>query len=407
MGRLNSSKSFIAVAGCSILFWVVLGRTGWSPALFITLSLASFMIGCVVGFLLTSYGDEAANVGKVRDWLIGGLAGFAIAKFTFVRALLITFAGSPGPQAYALTVGVAVVFAALGFFTMYLVRELFWNVEFALGRKRRGLIEGNTLAGVASRELLSALPPHVFSGAVWVDDWTVETKKSETDQTLKLLDSHTVKTFLEQAEDAANNGAPLDWDVVSKAAVLNYYLYYSVAPDLKEAQLQRAIDWVRRALIIYPSHVDLTAKYADLLNAKGLSIDAVILLRQLSSRPESPAYVIQWLSAYLLAIPGNEEESIKLSEKYLALVPSETDTYFNIARAYAALYNRRFDELGPSTGVALDATLNSYRANVMDAMKKALDSQAAGDVQNSKDWIQKREVYARLLKDPEFKKLVS
>jgi hypothetical protein len=35
--------------------------------------IASFMLGCLAGFLFSSYGEEASTIGKIRDWLIGGI----------------------------------------------------------------------------------------------------------------------------------------------------------------------------------------------------------------------------------------------------------------------------------------------------------------------------------------------
>jgi hypothetical protein len=52
------------------------------------------MVGCLAGFLLTSYGQQEAAVGKVRDWLVGGLTGLTIAEASLIKNLLRKFVTS-------------------------------------------------------------------------------------------------------------------------------------------------------------------------------------------------------------------------------------------------------------------------------------------------------------------------
>jgi hypothetical protein len=96
------------IAACSILGWISIGQRSVSRLILIaTLSLASFMVGCLVAFLFTSYGEESATVGKIRDWLIGGLTGVTIVEFSRIKALLLTFAVGPGSAEFALVAGVS------------------------------------------------------------------------------------------------------------------------------------------------------------------------------------------------------------------------------------------------------------------------------------------------------------
>ena len=44
------------------------------------LTLASFAVGSLLGFLFTSYGEESTTVGKIRDWVIGGISGLTFAQ---------------------------------------------------------------------------------------------------------------------------------------------------------------------------------------------------------------------------------------------------------------------------------------------------------------------------------------
>ena len=89
--------SLTAIA--SLVFWGLEGRGSMMNWILVaSLSLSSFTIGALAGFLFTSYGEETSTVGKVRDWLIGGLTGLTIAKVGAIKSLLLTFAAGPGPQ---------------------------------------------------------------------------------------------------------------------------------------------------------------------------------------------------------------------------------------------------------------------------------------------------------------------
>src|SRR5579864_5039166 len=106
-------------------FWVIVCAASWywlryvgngsreRLLMVVSLSLASFMVGCTVGFLFTSYGEEASTVGRVRDWLIAGISGVTLSqifdKDTAFKRLLFAFATGPGPNEYAFVVGTAVL----------------------------------------------------------------------------------------------------------------------------------------------------------------------------------------------------------------------------------------------------------------------------------------------------------
>jgi hypothetical protein len=92
------------------------------------------MVGCLVGFLFTSYGQEEATVGKVRDWLVGGLTGLTIAEASNIKSLLGAFAIDSSTQEFAVVVSVAVLYTGLGFFFMFIERELILNVCLAQSR---------------------------------------------------------------------------------------------------------------------------------------------------------------------------------------------------------------------------------------------------------------------------------
>ena len=146
--KWGTTTTVFVLSILTFVFIRFLIKSAQAPALVVDLSVASFMVGCLAGFLFTSYGEENATVGKVRDWVVGGLAGLPIAKVSSLKALILAFANGAGPQQYALAVGVAITFSALGFFCMFFQRELILNVLLAKSRAERGSIEGVQQAGV-------------------------------------------------------------------------------------------------------------------------------------------------------------------------------------------------------------------------------------------------------------------
>src|SRR5579859_434657 len=255
------------------------------------LALASFMVGSLVGFLFTSYGQEKDTIGKVRDWLVGGITGLTIAEAANIKTLLRYFCLTNTDQDFALAIGVAVLYATIGFFFMFLERELFLNPWLAASRAETGRLEGMEPAGQAAIKLIQLLPASILSGTHDVGDLVDDDQEAE----LKSLFSPEVTKFLSDAEVAAKAGASVDWDVASKVAYLRYYLTYFGEEKEKKSQADLASQWLLRALYINPLHVDLTAKYADILSLLGRPAEAVSILERLERTPESPAYVREWL----------------------------------------------------------------------------------------------------------------
>jgi hypothetical protein len=97
------TTTWILIAVFSIVWWLVASDIALSKFILVmALGLSAFMVGCLVGFLFTSYGEEVGTVGKVRDWVIGGLAGLTIAKAESIKSLLMTFASGSQPNDFAL-----------------------------------------------------------------------------------------------------------------------------------------------------------------------------------------------------------------------------------------------------------------------------------------------------------------
>jgi tetratricopeptide (TPR) repeat protein len=398
-----SLRVWMAFFVVTLVWWALAARH--SPqrlVLLVGLSFASFMVGCLVGFLFTSYGQEEATVGKVRDWLVGGLTGLTIAEASSIKSLLANFAIDNSTQEFALVVSVAVLYTGLGFFFMFIERELILNVWLAQSRAERGRLEGTQEAGHVALRLLQALPASILSGVHDVNE-VVEDDESEK-ELRKLLDRDDVQKFLDQADEAATSGAPLDLDVTSKVANLRYYrTYFEKGEDERSAEAERALEWILRALYVNPLHVDLNVKYADMLGVLDRYDEAVSILERVERTVDAPAYIRQWLGYYLIKV-GRTNEAIQYSRKYHEQFPDESDTFFNIARAYARKY---CDELATS-GEKVRAK-SENRAHALENLKKGLRAQPDYAQILSKKWASPDsddDEWECLIKDPELRALV-
>ena len=363
----SPTKTWLSITAASMAFWLLMGQLSvWRSVLVVALSLASFSVGSIAGFLFTSYGEESATVGKVRDWLIGGLTGLTIAKISSIKAILLTFAAAPGPQEFAITIGVCCTYLGLGFFFMFFQRELILNVLLAESRAQRSRIDGTNHAGLVTQKLLAAFPPSLLSGIDDIDD-LVQKEDPEAEKLKSLLYSEDVETFLKEAEDATKSGQNLDWDVISKVAYLQYYRTYFEKGDKKDRQEETADEWLLRALLMNPRHADLTAKRADVSGMMKNYSEAVAILERLIQSPEAPAYVEQWLGYFLLFLPGREHDAIKYSDDYHARFPDESDSLFNSACAFAQLYCKEIKDCKMSADLS-----SEFRRKALEKLREGL-----------------------------------
>jgi len=384
----------VVTLSLSVVWWGIVGlgekslEAGIETA---ALCLAALMVGSLVGFLFSSYGDEeSATLGKVRDWLIGGVTAITVTRASSIQGILDKFMTSPTPADQGLVDGIAIFYAGLGFFFMYFGREIFLNVILARSRAARDQLAGSSKAGAVVRQFLLSLPPSMLTGADFGDRIS-GLPDSEVKRLSRELYDDEVEEFLKQAQ-AAVDGGTTDWDTVSKAAYIYYYRVFikkgegdqksastsreatprnlegtangkAALKDLKSAgrdgkdagahseqgsadnkddssdvSADKAMEWLTRALNMNPLHVELTMKYAEMMGMKKQYDGAVAILERLVKRPEAPVLTLEWLGYYLRFIDGMEEESLKYSNRYLANDPDNTDVLFNIAYVYGRKY---------------------------------------------------------------------
>jgi tetratricopeptide (TPR) repeat protein len=332
--------------------------------------------------------------------LIGGIAGLTIAKAGDFKVLLDKFAVGPNPGEFPLMASAAIFYVGLGFFFMFFQRELILNVVLAEKRSERVRWEGSREAGQIIQRFLVRLPASVLSGGVVNIDQIADVNAEEAESLNQLLNSEEVNNFLSEAEAASKAGS-LEWDIVSKTAYIYYYRTYFQEEKERVGEINKALEWLSRALNINPLHVDLTMKYADMVAAKGEEENAVAILERLVLRPEAPVLVKKWLGYYLLFLSDREKDAIHYSEDFLTHFFEDADARFNIACGYAQLYC---------------AELVAQRRNSnpeSDNRRKALESLREGLARYPKhiktarsEWTKKGESFECLATDRDFLALV-
>jgi tetratricopeptide (TPR) repeat protein len=395
------SWSIIGVA--SLLWWAFESKGSLHRFILAAgLSLASFMVGSLIGFLFSSHIEEADTIGKVRDWVIGGITTLTIAKAASIKDTINAFAAGKELNEFAIAFGTAVAYAALGFFFMYFMRELYFNPRLATSRKERGIIEGTRQIEQVVKSFQVKLPAEILTGGSSVDDITNDANKQAAKELKDRLFSDEVKAFLDGVNQSLDSGTMLDWDIVSKVAYIQYYrTYFTDKDDDKLVQAHCALDWIQRALLLNPHHADLTTKYADMLAVTKDFAGAVSILERMLRQPDSPLVVRQWLGYYLLFVPKRLADAVRYSEEFRQLVGENTDSLFNIACAYAQAYCE-----GPSTEPGMeDAQINHDKA--LDFLRLALlrEPDYASIVLTK--WTNKNESFACFATDAAFLALVA
>jgi tetratricopeptide (TPR) repeat protein len=381
-------------------YWCRFMAHGDSEKLGLMLALvaSSFAIGTIFGFLFSSYGEEQSTIGKIRDWLIGGITGLGLAEAIeqggSIKKVLQKFQFESGDKGFALDVGTAIAFITLGFFFMYFQRELIFNVSLAAKRAERGRIDGTQNAGIVIQRTLSILPASMLTGVDDIDE-IAEVDPDETARLREILYSSEVEEFLQHASAAVRDGGPLDWDVISKVAYIQYYRTY-FEKEKKPGQIKLALEWLLRALTVNPLHADLTVKYADILIGNKEYQEAAAILERLSFRPESPALVRQWLGYVLLFIPERIADAIQYSESFYREFPNQAGSLLNTACGYAQLYCQEL-----KNGLAGDAK-SKNKDQALLSLKKTLEAEPTYINSISSSLIQHGQDLACLREDKEF-----
>ena len=394
--------TWIGVAVVSVLWWVAeSGGNRWRFILSAAISLTAFMVGSLIGFLFSSHGEEVDTIGRIRDWVIGGITTLTIAKAASIKATIMNFEVVKDDKEFAVAFGAAIAYFAMGFAFMYFLRELYLNPLLAERRRERGIIEGTRSVDQVVKSSFAKLPASILAQGPDVNDISNPEKKEAANKLRDDFFSHDVDAFIDQVKNSVDQCAGVDWDDVAKVANIEYYRTYFVQQSEKATQAKLAIEWIQRTLMFNPHNVDLVTKYADMLTVTGDYTGAVGILERLVRQPDAPLMVRQWLGYFLLYVSHRAVDAIKYSNDYRALVGEDTDSLFNIACAYAQAYCE-----GPGAEPGLEDPATNH-AQALEFLKLALEREPDYAATVLGKWAKPGESFSCFAQDPDFVRLVA
>jgi tetratricopeptide (TPR) repeat protein len=370
---------------------------------------AAFALGSIVGFLFSIFGGEEAPFGKIRNAVIAlasGIAGIGIAKVNEVGAKIgeIDLFGKPSEQNAWFSALFVITYAVAGFYFMYLLRLLVLNPALAKSQKETNLIQLSGNAGKVASDLGKILKPSVLLGRDYIAD-IVKEGGPQAEELQKQLFGDVVNSFLDGCEKDLESGSELQLDNITKAAVIHYYRAYFESEDPKnrekrEMQLQRAIDWINRALLRDPLDPEFNIKLADIYGMQNQYEEAVSILERMERDEDSPQYVQQWLGYFLLYIEGREMDSIRHSLEYYERFRDESACLLNASRAYAQLYTQ---ELQKRKVKAISHSKNRQKS--LKYLEQAVKSDAEFKAIARKHAVE-GDSFESLVTDNEFKRII-
>lgn len=356
-------------ASISVILWALVGRfDAAAAARCAVVSGASFCVGTLIGFLLALGEKDDGSLVRVRDWLIGGVSTLTLAGLATGGDRLgglLAHLSIPDRLDRADIGGLIVIYGALGFFAMYVLRVTSWNIWFA--RKKRLAVEGAVIAGSLEQELPA------------LEDF-------DPGDDLELPAPNEVprlSSFVAEVRAAIQQGVSLPEETrwsAARAAVFTGR--YEEAVELLEPIA------VSRGKLQVAATVWLAACY-DKLNRRD---QAARSLEKLLGNDAAPKRLKKWLGRYLLWVPQKYAEAEKLGEEYLQADPKDARAWLYLACARAQLF----------ASVAAE-NREKYKTTALDALETALklDNSLRKEVLALID-----EDFAELKDDRRFKKIV-
>lgn len=345
--KITKALSLLCVCVVVIYAWCyfLVGKDWQKAGLAFMLCSASFLLGALLGFMFTIFGDETEPFGKIRESMIAlasGITGLGIAKakqFGELIGSVHIFPENSGINS-AFSILAVITFLVCGFFVTYFFRKLVLNPFLAETKSEmdhRAQISKEVR--VVASKVMGTLPQSLLLGRDFIDE-VDGLDSSEVDALRSNLYSDDVKQFLAECESDAKNGTLKSPHNISVAARLQYYRVYFEKKGTKEREAQEALalDWLLRALMIDPASPELQIKLADLYSLQEQYGEAIFIFERLERDSSSPQLVQQWLGYFLLFIDGREKDAISCSMSFYKRFPDESSALFNASRAYAQLY---------------------------------------------------------------------
>ncbi len=287
---------------------------------------AAYTAGAALAFVFSAHGEEEPTFGKVRDWLIGGVAALSLADVAQGGDFFRTALRSVGYPDYAAHYGthnaLAAVFFLVGFLQMFLWRELELNVELATERKKRSEVE----------EARRAAEPAIRTERREHPDERTERPAAAEARSPR---PESLKRFATAVSEALNRGETLTAEQSWDGALA---LYYAGDHERAKTLLKHWENDPERG-------AEAAMKLARIAEEEGSPNEAASVLERAAARGLAARRPGLWklLGYYLLWDEEGLSRSIEASERYLAVVPGDAGALLNVACAYAQLHGRGGD----------------------------------------------------------------
>lgn len=368
-----SDMVVIYTAG-SVLWWLMAGQ--FDPrqiASVVASSLAALAIGTLIGFVFTAYSQEKETVGKVRDWLLGGLTGLGIAEFVsgaeHVRDFVQLFASGGTPYTVGVHVANMLVYGTLGFFALLVLRKTRWNEMFMhkdieLRRLEEKLRRMGERAGPEDRD---ELPIELGRQPRREPEPAVQREANEAVRAMT------------KANISIEDLAPADRLKLARAQLLA-----GRHPD--------AMHTYEQLLVVGFDTARVAKELADVYWRVGRYRDAAAVIER--HRSQIGGAAMHLLGYYLLWVRDRLKDALRYSEAYLAEHAHHSATLINKACALAQLAELEGNEQP------------EYRRSAIETLRRAVELDAQWRSRIAELSMAPGDDFYSLRSDAEFRKIV-
>lgn len=283
------------------------------PITVLLIATAAVSVGAFIGFLYSTFGEEKERFSQVFVALNGLLGGATLTDLlkpdsSIVKVInkMTTGCGLAEADAGAV-VAVIVTCAPLGFFWLYLNRKLVLNPATA---EADGRVH-------EAQKILDQKPPSPAAG---------EDNKPQPDEDVK-----NAANILISRPEAGKSGTPGNLLTDGKA----FYVL---------GKIVEAIGTFRKVLAARPNQPEAMLYLGSALVTQKKYLEAADILEKLITLPSAPISAFKLLGYAYLFYPDDMADkteklkrAIEVTEKYLAVEPTDTGAQLNLACAYGQL----------------------------------------------------------------------
>jgi len=296
-GVAIASVVFIVLALLGSLAGLQNGFTFSAICLSLSIALASFASGAVMGFLAGYTNFENPEIRGVARSLAASIAGASLSAVAFKGKEFITWAAENTHMQEIALLAILITFGAYGFFAMYFTRTLWINPRMAIAsRDVKRILSDAGATILLSHESDSEVPPDVKNAALRV---------------VEQLPPEGVATY----EDLFSRGIALKY----QGRIAEALQHFAVARDMRPND--------------YRIYAALAATLFSLKKIDAAKESIAVGMRKLPG--DGPPL---WLKEYarILSELGMQEDSARYYAQYLRIHPTDSQAHFDHARVLAA-----------------------------------------------------------------------